>query len=407
MTRERNAGVFAGIEEALEDIRLGRMVIVVDDEDRENEGDLTCAAEKITPEIVNFMVRHGRGLVCMPLTGERLDELQIPLMVAENTSRFGTAFCVSIEARHSVTTGISASDRAATIRAAVDPHSGPADLVRPGHIFPLRARPGGVLVRPGQTEAAVDLARLAGLRPAGVICEILKEDGTMARVPDLARFASGHGLKIISIASLIQYRMMHDRIVHRIASPKLPTEFGEFRLIAYQNDLEQETHLALVMGAVDTGEPVLARVHGECLTGDVFGSVRCDCGRQLDQAMERISSAGRGVLLYLRQEGRGIGLCNKLRAYERQDAGKDTVEANESLGVRADQREYGIGSQILYELGIRRVRLLTDNPDKFRALNAYGLDLVERVPLETPPHASNLRTLRTKKEKLGHLLSSV
>ena len=407
MTRERNAGVFAGIEEALEDIRLGRMVIVVDDEDRENEGDLTCAAEKITPEIVNFMVRHGRGLVCMPLTGERLDELQIPLMVAENTSRFGTAFCVSIEARHSVTTGISASDRAATIRAAVDPHSGPADLVRPGHIFPLRARPGGVLVRPGQTEAAVDLARLAGLRPAGVICEILKEDGTMARVPDLARFASGHGLKIISIASLIQYRMMHDRIVHRVASPKLPTEFGEFRLIAYQNDLEQETHLALVMGAVDTGEPVLARVHGECLTGDVFGSVRCDCGRQLDQAMEMISSAGRGVLLYLRQEGRGIGLCNKLRAYERQDAGKDTVEANESLGVRADQREYGIGSQILYELGIRRVRLLTDNPDKFRALNAYGLDLVERVPLETPPHASNLRTLRTKKEKLGHLLSSV
>jgi 3,4-dihydroxy 2-butanone 4-phosphate synthase/GTP cyclohydrolase II len=407
VTRERNAGVFAGIEEALEDIRLGRMVIVVDDEDRENEGDLTCAAEKITPEIVNFMVRHGRGLVCMPLTGERLDELQIPLMVAENTSRFGTAFCVSIEARHSVTTGISASDRAATIRAAVDPHSGPADLVRPGHIFPLRARPGGVLVRPGQTEAAVDLARLAGLRPAGVICEILKEDGTMARVPDLARFASGHGLKIISIASLIQYRMMHDRIVHRVASPKLPTEFGEFRLIAYQNDLEQETHLALVMGAVDTGEPVLARVHGECLTGDVFGSVRCDCGRQLDQAMEMISSAGRGVLLYLRQEGRGIGLCNKLRAYERQDAGKDTVEANESLGVRADQREYGIGSQILYELGIRRVRLLTDNPDKFRALNAYGLDLVERVPLETPPHASNLRTLRTKKEKLGHLLSSV
>jgi len=403
----RNASVFAPIEEALEEIRRGRMVIVVDDEDRENEGDLTCAAEKVTPEIVNFMIRFGRGLVCLPMSPERLDELQIPHMVKNNTARYGTAFCVSIEAKHEVTTGISAADRATTILTAVDPASRPQDLVMPGHVFPLRARPGGVLVRPGQTEAAVDLARLAGLRPAGVICEVLNDDGTMARVQDLKRFAEKHGLLVITIASLIEYRMKSDRIVRRVAAPKLPTELGEFRLVAFENDLRQETHLALVMGEWGPDEAVMVRVHSECLTGDVFGSVRCDCGRQLEQSMEMIAAKGRGVILYLRQEGRGIGLCNKLRAYELQDSGKDTVEANETLGFRADQRDYGIGSQILYDLGVRRVKLLTNNPDKFRALNGYGLEIVERIALETPPNSSNLRYLRTKKEKLGHLLSRV
>ncbi len=403
----RNASVFAPIEEALEEIRRGRMVIVVDDEDRENEGDLTCAAEKVTPEIVNFMIRFGRGLVCLPMSPERLDELQIPHMVKNNTARYGTAFCVSIEAKHKVTTGISAADRATTILTAVDPASRPQDLVMPGHVFPLRSRPGGVLVRPGQTEAAVDLARLAGLRPAGVICEVLNDDGTMARVQDLKRFAEKHGLLVITIASLIEYRMKSDRIVRRVAAPKLPTELGEFRLVAFENDLRQETHLALVMGEWGPDEAVMVRVHSECLTGDVFGSVRCDCGRQLEQSMEMIAAKGRGVILYLRQEGRGIGLCNKLRAYELQDSGKDTVEANETLGFRADQRDYGIGSQILYDLGVRRVKLLTNNPDKFRALNGYGLEIVERIALETPPNSSNLRYLRTKKEKLGHLLSRV
>ena len=398
---------FAGIEEALQDIRLGRMVIVVDDEDRENEGDLTCAAEKITPEIINFMITQGRGLLCLSMTPDRLEELQIPLMVERNGSRFGTAFCVSIEAKHKVTTGISTADRATTILTAVEPRSRPQDLVSPGHVFPLRARPGGVLSRAGQTEAAVDLARLAGLRPAGVICEILNPDGTMARVPQLTGFAHKHDLRMVSIASLIQHRMKYDRIVRRVAAPRLPTGFGEFRLIAFESDFEPQTHLALVMGQWEPDEAVLVRLHSECLTGDVFGSVRCDCGKQLDQSMGMIAKEGKGVIVYLRQEGRGIGLCNKLRAYELQDRGKDTVEANESLGFRADQREYGIGAQILFDLEIGKVRLLTNNPDKVRALHGLGLEIVERVPLETQPHSSNLRYLRTKKEKLGHLLSSV
>ena len=398
---------FAGIEEALQDIRLGRMVIVVDDEDRENEGDLTCAAEKITPEIINFMITQGRGLLCLSMTPDRLEELQIPLMVERNGSRFGTAFCVSIEAKHKVTTGISTADRATTILTAVEPRSRPQDLVSPGHVFPLRAREGGVLVRAGQTEAAVDLARLAGLRPAGVICEILNPDGTMARVPQLTGFAHKHDLRMVSIASLIQHRMKYDRIVRRVAAPRLPTGFGEFRLIAFESDFEPQTHLALVMGQWEPDEAVLVRLHSECLTGDVFGSVRCDCGKQLDQSMGMIAKEGKGVVVYMRQEGRGIGLCNKLRAYELQDRGKDTVEANESLGFRADQREYGIGAQILFDLEIGKVRLLTNNPDKVRALHGLGLEIVERVPLETQPHSSNLRYLRTKKEKLGHLLSSV
>jgi len=398
---------FAGIEEALQDIRLGRMVIVVDDEDRENEGDLTCAAEKITPEIINFMITQGRGLLCLSMTPDRLEELQIPLMVERNGSRFGTAFCVSIEAKHKVTTGISTADRATTILTAVEPRSRPQDLVSPGHVFPLRARPGGVLSRAGQTEAAVDLARLAGLRPAGVICEILNPDGTMARVPQLTGFAHKHDLRMVSIASLIQHRMKYDRIVRRVAAPRLPTGFGEFRLIAFESDFEPQTHLALVMGQWEPDEAVLVRLHSECLTGDVFGSVRCDCGKQLDQSMGMIAKEGKGVVVYMRQEGRGIGLCNKLRAYELQDRGKDTVEANESLGFRADQREYGIGAQILFDLEIGKVRLLTNNPDKVRALHGLGLEIVERVPLETQPHSSNLRYLRTKKEKLGHLLSSV
>jgi 3,4-dihydroxy 2-butanone 4-phosphate synthase/GTP cyclohydrolase II len=398
---------FTSVEQAVADIAEGRMIIVVDDEDRENEGDLTLAAEKVTPDAINFMARHGRGLICLPMTARRLKELEIPLMVEENTSNYQTAFCVSIEARRKVSTGISAADRAETVRVAVDPTSKPSDLARPGHMFPLMAREGGVLKRAGQTEAAVDLARIAGLKPAGVICEILKEDGTMARVPDLLRFSRQHQVRILTIAELIRYRMQHERLVRRVAQPKLPTHYGEFQIIAYESDIEPKNHLALVMGKFHPREPVLVRVHSECLTGDVFGSTRCDCGAQLEKAFEIIAREGKGVIVYLRQEGRGIGLVNKLRAYELQDRGEDTVQANHSLGFKADYRDYGIGAQILRDVGVRRLRVLTNNPVKFIALKGYGLEIVERVPLEVAPSSDTLRYLKTKKEKMGHILSLV
>ncbi len=395
---------FATIEEALEDIRAGRMVVVVDDEDRENEGDLTIAAEAVTPDVINFMAKHGRGLICMPMTARRLDELQIPLMVTDNTARFGTAFCVSIEAREGISTGISAADRARTAQVAIDPASKPTDLARPGHMFPLRAAAGGVLRRAGQTEAAVDLARLAGLYPAGIICEVMNPDGTMARVPDLERFCEEHSIRMVTIADLIKYRMQHERLIRLAANPSLPTEHGTFEVQAFENEVDGEAHLALVMGDIDPSEPVLVRVHSECLTGDVFGSRRCDCGNQLDQAMAAVAREGKGVIVYLRQEGRGIGLVAKLKAYELQEKGKDTVEANHELGFAADQRDYGLGAQILFELGVRRMRLLSNNPRKFVGLKGYGLEIVDRVPLEVPPTEENRHYLRTKKEKLGHML---
>lgn len=399
--------VFASVEDAIEDIRQGRMIIVVDDKDRENEGDLTIAAEKVTPEAINFMAKHGRGLVCLPMTRERLEQLQIPLMVTENSSRFNTAFCVSVEAAHGVSTGISAADRSATVQVAIAPDTRPEDLARPGHMFPLRAADGGVLRRAGQTEAAVDLARLAGLYPAGVICEVMNEDGTMARVPDLHEFAREHGLKMVAIADLIRYRLENEPFVKRIACPDFPTRYGDFRLYAYENTLDGADHVALVMGEVDDGEPVLVRVHSECLTGDVFGSARCDCGDQLETAMQRIAEEGRGVLVYLRQEGRGIGLLNKMRAYELQDQGADTVEANEALGFKADQREYGIGAQMLVDLGVRKLRVMTNNPRKFIGLSGYGMEIVERIPIEIAATDSSRRYLRTKKYKLGHRLETV
>ena len=403
----RKGSPFAPIEDAVQAIRDGRIIIVVDDEDRENEGDLTIAAEKVTPEVINFMARHGRGLICMPMTGERLDQLEIPLMVEKNTTSFNTAFCVSIEAKKNVSTGISASDRAHTVLAAIDPATRPSDLARPGHMFPLRARDGGVMVRAGQTEAAVDLARIAGLYPAGVICEIMNEDGTMARVPELTKFARKHGLLMITIADLIKYRMRTERLVRRVAAADLPTEHGAFRIYAYENQLDSETHVALVRGDIGDGKDVLVRVHSKCLTGDVFHSARCDCGPQLETAMARIAAEGRGVLLYLNQEGRGIGLANKIRAYELQDQGFDTVEANERLGFKADQRDYGIGAQILTDLGIRTMRLLTNNPRKFVGLQGYGLAVSDTVPLEIPANESTRRYLKTKKDKLGHRLSTV
>ncbi len=405
--RPAGNGPFASIEEALEAVRLGKFIIVVDDEDRENEGDLTIAAEKVTPAAINFMARYGRGLICMPTTGERLEELDVPLMVNKNTARFGTAFCVSIEARHATSTGISAGDRAATVRVAIDPKSTPSDLARPGHMFPLRARSGGVLVRAGQTEAAVDLARIAGFYPAGVICEIMNDDGTMARVPDLTKFAQRHEMLIITIADLIKYRMRHERLVKRIAVADLPTENGPFRVFAYQSVIDKETHIALVRGDLREGLDVIIRVHSRCLTGDVFHSSRCDCGQQLDAAIKRIAAEDRGVLLYLNQEGRGIGLANKIRAYELQDEGLDTVQANERLGFKPDQRDYGIGAQILRDLGVRSMRLLTNNPRKFIGLEGYGLSVVESVPLEVPVSEMTRNYLKTKKEKLGHKLSSV
>jgi 3,4-dihydroxy 2-butanone 4-phosphate synthase/GTP cyclohydrolase II len=398
---------FASIEEAIEQFRQGRMVIIVDDEDRENEGDLAIPAEKVTPAAINFMAKHGRGLICLALTEERCQTLDLPLMVRDNTSPFGTAFTISIEARGKITTGISAADRAATILTAIDPATRPEDLLRPGHVFPLRARKGGVLKRAGQTEASVDLAALAGLTPAGVICEIMNDDGTMARVPDLTEVARQHGLSMITVSDLISYRLRHETLVRRVASPQLPTVYGDFRIHAFRSDVTEEEHVVLAMGEIHPEDPVLVRVHSQCLTGDIFGSARCDCGVQLEQALQKIAAEGKGVLLYLLQEGRGIGLLNKLRAYELQEQGHDTVEANERLGFRPDQRDYGVGAQILRDLGVRKMRLMTNNPSKYIALDGYGLEIVERVPLEVPPTESSRAYLRAKREKLGHLLKLV
>ncbi|MGH2710992.1 MAG: bifunctional 3,4-dihydroxy-2-butanone-4-phosphate synthase/GTP cyclohydrolase II [Actinomycetota bacterium] len=400
--------VFATVEQALEEIRTGRMVIVVDDADRENEGDLIIAAEKTTPEALAFMVRHTSGVVCMPVVGERLDELQIPMMVNDSTDSQRTAFTVSIDVTKDTTTGISAADRAATILAVIDPETKPADLVRPGHVFPLRYREGGVLKRAGHTEAAVDLAKLAGLYPAGVLCEIVNDDGTMARLPDLVRFARQHGLLILSIAQMIEYRRRRELLVSRVAEAGIPTEYGEFRALGYESLVDGRVHVAMVLGELGEGDDILVRVHSECLTGDVFHSLRCDCGTQLDDALRKIGAAGRGVLLYIRgHEGRAIGLTHKLRAYQLQEQGRDTVEANEELGFAADPRDYGIGAQILYDIGVRSMRLMTNNPAKRAGLDGYGLSIAERVPLETKPTLENTAYLRAKREKMGHILTNL
>jgi 3,4-dihydroxy 2-butanone 4-phosphate synthase/GTP cyclohydrolase II len=393
------------IPEAIEEIRNGRMVILVDDEDRENEGDLTMAAEKVTPEAINFMAKYGRGLICLSLAPDKVDQLDLPMMVRDNKSPFETAFTVSIEAKRGVTTGISAHDRAVTILTAIQESAKPDDLVSPGHIFPLRAKRGGALVRAGQTEGSVDLARLAGLTPAGVICEVMNDDGTMARLPDLTKMAREHGLKICAIKDIIQYRMSNEKLVKKAAETALPTDFGgEFKLMVYENDVDNLNHVALVKGEIDPDEPTLVRVHSECLTGDVFGSRRCDCGSQLDKAIAMVGNEGRGVILYMQQEGRGIGLLNKIKAYALQDQGCDTVEANLQLGFQPDLRDYGIGAQILADLGVSKIRLMTNNPKKIVGLEGYGLEVVEQVPIVSEPVTTNLRYLKTKEEKMGHLL---
>ncbi len=401
---KKSASGLATIEEAIEEYRQGRFVIIIDHEDRENEGDLTLPAQFVDAEAINFMAKFGRGLICMPMTEERVDKLGIPMMVGRNDSHFGTPFTVSIEARTGVSTGISAADRARTVEVLIDPKTRPEDIAMPGHMFPLRARPGGVLVRAGQTEAVVDLCRLAGLNPAGVCCEMMKADGTMARLPDLRRFGTRHKMKIISVDQLIAYRKQKERLIERVAETVIPTEYGEWRTVAYKSSIDPDEHIALVMGDVSEPGPVLVRVHSQCLTSDVFGSRRCDCGEQLEKAMSMIAKEGKGVIVYMRQEGRGIGLHNKLRAYALQDQGMDTVEANHALGFAADRRDYGIGMQILIDLGVKDIRILTNNPSKRAGLEGYGLNLVERVPIEIEPNAHNVRYLETKRTKLGHEL---
>jgi 3,4-dihydroxy 2-butanone 4-phosphate synthase/GTP cyclohydrolase II len=393
-----------GIDEILEELRQGKMVILVDDEDRENEGDLVIAAEKITPEAINFMAKYARGLICLSLHPDIVEQLKLPLMVYDNQTPFKTAFTVSIEARHGVTTGISAADRAHTILTAVSDDARPEDLVQPGHVFPLRARRGGVLFRTGQTEGSVDLARLAGLKPAGVICEIMNDDGTMARMPELMKFGKKHDIKIATVADIIAYRMRNESFVKKAAETVLPTPYGEFKAVAFVNDIDDYEHLALIKGDIDPEEPTLVRVHSQCLTGDVFGSYRCDCGPQLEEAMQMVQKEGRGVILYMQQEGRGIGLCNKLKAYALQDQGRDTVEANEELGFEADLRDYGVGAQILASLGVKKMKLMTNNPKKIIGLEGYGLEMVERVPIESKPRPENMKYLMTKCQKLGHLM---